>query len=111
MLSRDRSRDITHIRGNLCPLGQWRACRISSQYKQEIRASFVHQSGWPSIAQGTRFFAYSVLIINFKGVLLTLKIIALEFPWNSLFLQFIDVLMLSYKPSNFARAILPYVMG
>ena len=57
------------------------------------------------------FFAYNSLIIEFKGILVKLKMLPLQFPWNSSFLRFFDVLLLSYKPSNFARAILPYAVG
>jgi len=47
-------------------------------YKHGIRASLVRQCGRPSVARGARFFAYSALIINFKGVFRKLKIVALE---------------------------------
>ena len=72
-----RSCDITHIGGILCALGQWWACRISSLYKHGIRTFFVRKRARPGVALGTRFFAYSVLIISFKGVPIKLKIVAL----------------------------------
>ena len=52
-----------------------------------------------SIARGAWFLAYSALIINLKGVLIKLHTI------------FLEVLLLSYKPSIFARAILPNAAG
>ncbi len=60
----------------------------------------------------TRFFAYSALNINVKGVHLKLKIVALAISVEKLiFTIFCDVLLLIYKPLNFARAILPYAVG
>ena len=35
----------------------------------------------------------------------------MQFPWDSLYYDFFDVLQLSYKPSNFARAKLPSAAG
>ena len=107
-----RTCDITHIGGKLRTLGQWRACQISTLYNNGICTFLVHKRGRPSVALGARFFAYSALIINFKGVLMKLKIVALEiFVEQLIFRIFCDVLLLSYKPSNFARAILPYAVG
>ena len=41
-----------------------------------------------------------------------LKIVALAISLELLiFMIFFDALLLSYKPSNFARAILPYAVG
>ena len=61
---------------------------------------------------GHDVFAYSALNINFKGVYMKLKIVALAISVEQLiFTIFFDVLLLSYKPSNFARAILPYALG
>ena len=65
----------------------------------------MRKCGRHSVAQGARFFAYNSLIINFKGVLMKLKIIAFAI---SVDFDFFYILKLSYKPSNFARAILPY---
>ena len=51
-------------------------------------------------------------IINFKGVHMKLKIVARAISVKKLIITiFFDVLLLSYKPSNFARAILPYAVG
>ena len=110
--SRDMSLDITYIGEKLRVLGQWRACRISSLHKHGICASFVHQCSRPSNARGARFLAYSVLNINFKGVFMKLKLVALAISEEQIiFTIFSDVLLLSYKPSNFVRAILPYASG
>ena len=58
------------------------------------------------------FFAYSLLNINFKRVHMKLKIVALAFSVEKLnFYDFFYVLLLSYKPSNFPWAILPYATG
>ena len=58
------------------------------------------------------FFAYSAININFKGVSMKLKIVALcNFRGIAYFYDFFDFLLLSYKPSNFARAILSYAVG
>jgi len=58
------------------------------------------------------FFAYSALIINFKGVHMKLKIVALAISVEWLiFTIFFDVSQLSYKPSNFAQANKPYAIG
>ena len=68
--------------------------------------------GRPSAALGARFFAYSALIIGFKGVPMKLKIVALAISVEKLiFTIFIDVSQLSYKPSNFARTNKPYAVG
>ena len=45
--------------------------------KHGIRISFLYQRARPSVARGTRFFAFRAFIINFKGVLIKLKIVAL----------------------------------
>ena len=59
-----------------------------------------------------RVFAYSTLIIGFKGVPMKLKIVALAISVEKLILTiFFDVLLLCYKPTNFAQAILPYAAG
>ena len=58
-------------------LGQWGACRILQVNTHGIRSFLVHKRGRPCVALGARFFAYSALIIGFKGVLLKLKIVAL----------------------------------
>ena len=72
----------------------------------------MRKPGRPSVALGARFFAYSSLIINFKGALMKLKIVALAISVEYfIFTNFFYVLLLSYKPSNFARAILPYAAG
>ena len=66
----------------------------------------------PSVARGARFFAYSSPIFKFKGVLMQLNYVVLAYSVEKLiFMIFLDVLLLSYKPSNFARAILPYAAG
>ena len=71
------SRDITYIGGDLRALGHHTACHISSLHIHGIRTSFVRKCSRPSVAQGAQFFAYSLLIINFKGVLMKSKIVAL----------------------------------
>jgi len=48
---------------------------------------------------------------EFKGVPMKLKIVALVIYVEKLILPFFDVLLLSYKPSNFAGAILPNAAG
>ena len=68
---------------------------------------FSIRSRQSQIRPGARIFAYSALIINFKGVFMKLKIVALEIA----FLRFFYVSQFSYKPSNFARANKPYAMG
>ena len=60
---------------SLLTLGQWTACRISSLHKHRIHTSFGLQCG--SIARGAWFFAYSSLIIKFKGIFNKLKSVAL----------------------------------
>jgi len=87
---------------------QWRACRISSVNTHGICTFLVRKHGRPSVALGSWFFAYSALIIGFQGVPMKLNIVALAIAY---FLDFFDVLLLSYKTSNFTRAILPYAMG
>ena len=63
-------------------------------------------------SRGARFFAYSSLIINFKGVLMKLIIVNLAISVEKfIFTILFDVLLLSYKPSYFVRAILPYAAG
>ena len=106
--SSDRSRDITYIGRDLCELGNCMACCISSLHMHGIRASFVCKCRRPSDARGALFFAYSSLIIIFKGELMKLTIVALA---KAYFYDYFDVLLLSYKPSNFAWAILPYAAG
>jgi len=104
--------DITCIAGILRWLGQWRACCISSLFKHGIHTFLVRKHCRPSVALGPRFIAYSVLIIDFKGVLKKLKIVALAISVEKRIITiFFNVLLLSYKPSNFARAILPYAAG
>ena len=49
----------------------------ASQHKHGIHTSVERQCGRPSVARGARFFAYSTLIIGFKGVLMNLKIVVL----------------------------------
>ena len=51
--------------------------------------------------------------MSFKGVHMKLKIVALAISVEYLayFYDFFYVFLLSYKPSNFARAILPYAVG
>ena len=57
-------------------------------------------------------FLLIALIINFKGVHMMLKIVALASSVEKLtFTNFFDVSQLSYKPSNFARANKPYAAG
>jgi len=52
------------------------------------------------------------LIIAFKGILVKLKSVALAISVKYfIFTILLDVLMLSNKPSNFARDILPYAAG
>ena len=64
------------------------------------------------IRPGRSFFAYSALYINFKGVHMNLKILALAISVGKLsFTNLFDVSQLSYKPSNFARANKPYAAG
>ena len=50
---------------------------MSSLNKHGIRTFLVSKHGRPSIALGARFFAYSALIIDIKGKLMKLKIVAL----------------------------------
>ena len=54
-------------------------------------------------------------VVSLKGyryLLMKLKkMLPVQFLWNALFLIFFDVAQGSYKPLNFARAILPYAMG
>ena len=58
------------------------------------------------------FFAYRVPNINFKGVHMQLKIVGLKISVEQLIIMnFYDVLQLSYRPSNFARANKPYAAG
>ena len=74
--------------------------------------SLGRQCSRPSVTQGARFFTYSLLIIKFKGILMTLKNVVLAIVVEQpIFTIFFDVLLLSYKPSNFAGAILPYDVG
>ena len=50
--------------------------------------------------------------INFKGVHMKLKIVALAISMEKLiFMIFSDVSQLSYRPSNIARANKPYAAG
>jgi len=72
----------------------------------------VRKCGRPSVALGARFFTFSTPIIGFKGVHVKLKILALaSFVELLIFMIFFNVSQLSYKPSNFAQAILPYAAG
>ena len=71
---------------------------------------------WASMRQaqccrGARFFAYSWLIGKFKGTLIKLKNVALEIFMEYFTFTILYILLLSYKPSNFAQAILPYAAG
>ena len=57
-------------------------------------------------------FLLIVLFINFKGVHMKLKIVALAISVEKLiFTIFFNVSQLSYKPSNFAWANKPYAAG
>ena len=53
------------------------------------------------------------LIIDFKGVLMMLKMVpvALAISVEQLIVTIFDVLLLSYKSLDFAWAILPYAAG
>jgi hypothetical protein len=62
----------------------------------------MRKRGRPSVALVLGF----LLIINFKVVHMKLKIVALAIS-----VEFFYVLLLSYKPSNFTRAILPYAVN
>ena len=62
--------------------------------------------------QGARFFAYISLFIDFKGIVMKLKNVSHTISAEKLnFTFFFDVVQLSYKPSNFARANKPYAVG
>ena len=59
-----------------------------------------------------RFFAYSALIISFKGVHMKLKVVALAISVEYLISTiFSDASQLSYRPSHFAQANKPYALG
>ena len=62
----------------------------------------MRKRGRPSVALALGF----LLIINFKVVHMKLKIVALAIS-----VEFFYVVLLSYKPSNFTRAILPYAVN
>jgi len=84
----------TQVLGRLCGGGQGLPSTIVfSLYKHGIRILLVRKGGWPSDALGARFFAYSSLIINFKGVLMKLKIVdPCNFHGIAYFHDFFDVL-------------------
>jgi len=86
-------------------------CHILPLHKHGIHTSLGRQCCRPSVARDTRFFAHSSLIIELKGILIKLKNIALAISGELFILQLFYVLLLIYKPSNFARAILPYAGG
>ena len=55
------------------------------------------------------FFASSLLLFKFKGIIMKLKNVACAISVEWLIIAFfVDVIQRSYKPLNFARAILPY---
>ena len=81
-------------------------------YTHGLRTFLAYMHGRPIYSHENRFLLYSALNINFKGVHMKLKIVALAISVEKIiFAIFCEVLMLSYKPSNFARAILPYAVG
>ena len=56
---------------------------------------------------------YNSFIIELKGILIKLKNVALAIYLDYLIFTifFVEVLLLSIKPSNFVPAILPYAAG
>jgi len=90
-------------------LGLWTSCRILPLHKHGIHSFLGRQCGRPSVARGAWCFAYNSLIIEFKGIFMKFKNVAFSISVEKLiFTIFLNVLMLSYKPSNFERATLPY---
>ena len=84
---RHRSCDTSFIGGELRVLGLVGPMPLlNSKYTRNTHLFSVHTLQAHIRPQGL-FFAYSALDINFKGVHMKLKIVALQFPWNGLFLQ------------------------
>ena len=67
-----------HTSAKTCGLSGSGGPAASHHYiNMEYAPFLVLKRGRPSVAKGARFFAYSKLIIDFKGVPMKLKIIAL----------------------------------
>ena len=75
--SRDRLRENTQAGGKHARARSNRACCGRELNNTGIRTFLVYVHCRAILDQGTRFFAYSTLIIHFKGVLMKLKIVAL----------------------------------
>ena len=83
-----------------------RACHESGLHINGMHTFLAH------LDQGNRFFTYISLIIEFKGILMKLKNVALAISVEKrIFIVFVDVSQLGYKPLNFARANKPYAVG
>jgi hypothetical protein len=65
-------------------------------HKNSLYVLYVHACH-PKGTVSRDIFCSGFFFLNFRGI--------------AYFYDFFDVLLLSYKPSNFARAILPYAMG
>jgi len=105
----DYSTFIERAPGPVCVAG-W-GPRGSALHINGMHTFLANLHGRPSIDRYDCFFANNSLIIEFNWILVKLKLLPMKFPWNNLFLQFFDVLQLSYKPSNNASANKPYVVG
>jgi len=57
------------------------SCHGTAQNNNGMRNFLAHFQGRAILDQGTRYFAYNSLTIEFKGKLM-------KFPWKSLFLRF-----------------------
>ena len=84
MRSQDKSRDNTqaerggliHRRKHVCPRSNRAYCERELNITG-MRTFLAHFHSKAVLDQGTRVFAYNLLVIEFKGILLNLKIVAL----------------------------------
>ena len=100
---------ILHSKGQKLVLSE-NLLRQLKMWKHGKHTSLGRQCSRPSVAR--RFFAYNPLSFEFKGKTVKLKNVAHAIYVEKLILTiFFNVLLLSYKPLNFTRAILPYAAG
>ena len=88
-----------------------RACHETALHIKGMCTFLAHFHSRAILDQVGQFFTYNSIIIEFKGILMKLKNVALAIPEEKLFFTIFDVLLLTYKPSNFAQAILSYAAG